>query len=374
MQRRQWLRRLAGWVAAGCSGSLFAQPGSDDEEVSPQRRLRFPRDHGAHLGTRIEWWYATGWLGTPEAPSHGFQLTFFRSGTGLGQQQSGRFVPRHLLFAHAAVTSLVERRHQHAQRLTRWNGQADAGAGVASVQDAALRLGHAADRAWTLTRQATHWQARLPTSDFALDLKLQRTQPLLLQGDQGYSRKGPDAGQASHYYSEPQLAVSGSLREQTSGPLLPVQGVAWLDHEWSQQILHPQAVGWDWVGMNLFDGGALTAFVLRRQDGSVLWGGGSFRAAGDKERSFTPDALRMRPGRRWMSPATGARYPMEWQLECPAGRFSVRSLLDAQELDSRQSIGTAYWEGLSELLDSSGKRVGLGYLEMTGYSGRLQMG
>ncbi|MCK7500986.1 MAG: hypothetical protein MZW92_70740 [Comamonadaceae bacterium] len=31
---------------------------------------------------------------------------------------------------------------------------------------------------------------------------------------------------------------------------------------------------------------------------------------------------------------------------------SVRALLDAQELDSRGSTGTVYWEGLSELLDA----------------------
>jgi predicted secreted hydrolase len=32
-----------------------------------------------------------------------------------------------------------------------------------------------------------------------------------------------------------------------------------------------------------------------------------------------------------------------------------------------------YWEGLSELLDDQGARVGLGYLEMTGYAAPLRM-
>jgi predicted secreted hydrolase len=49
----------------------------------------------------------------------------------------------------------------------------------------------------------------------------------------------------------------------------------------------------------------------------------------------------------------------------------VRALLDAQELDSRSSTGTVYWEGLSDLLDAEGQRVGRGYLEMTGYAQRL---
>jgi predicted secreted hydrolase len=48
-------------------------------------------------------------------------------------------------------------------------------------------------------------------------------------------------------------------------------------------------------------------------------------------------------------------------------------VVDNQELDSRGSTGAIYWEGLSELLDGNGKRVGRGYLEMTGYAGRLRM-
>ena len=186
-----------------------------------------------------------------------------------------------------------------------------------------------------------------------------------MQGDAGFSRKGPEASQASHYYSEPQLlarAADGS------------SGRAWLDHEWSEQILHPQAVGWDWIGINLFDGSALTAFVLRRRDGTALWAGGSFRAAGAAAQIFTPQQVTFSALRHWTSAASGASYPVHWRLETPAGRFEVRALMDAQELDSRASTGTIYWEGLSELLDASGQRVGLGYLEMTGYAAPIRIG
>ena len=51
----------------------------------------------------------------------------------------------------------------------------------------------------------------------------------------------------------------------------------------------------------------------------------------------------------------------------------VRALVDNQELDSRNSTGAIYWEGLSELLDSKGQRVGRGYLEMTGYAQPLKL-
>jgi len=113
--------------------------------------------------------------------------------------------------------------------------------------------------------------------------------------------------------------------------------------------------------------------VLRRRDGSALWAGGSWRAAGAAPAAFQPGQVRFTPGRAWASPATGARYPVEWQLDSPAGRHTVRALADAQELDSRGSTGTVYWEGLSELLDAQGRRVGLGYLEMTGYASALRL-
>ena len=210
-------------------------------------------------------------------------------------------------------------------------------------------------------------------------LEARAPQAWLLQGDRGFSRKGPDAAQSSFYVSQPQLQVSGTLG--LAGQRFQVSGSAWLDHEWSEALLHPEAEGWDWMGINLLDGGALTAFRLRRPDGSALWHGGSLRRPGQPDRIFGPDELRLTPGRRWTSPATGARYPVAWTLEWPEGtgsdrhtqRHTLRASLDAQELDSRGSTGNVYWEGLSELRDADGHLAGRGYLEMTGYTARLAL-
>ena len=368
--RRHWLKHLGavglGTGAAGAARSASDPPDAADNTVRRGRSLTFPRDHGAHLGTRTEWWYATGWLGTPAAPELGFQVTFFRSRTGLAADNPSRFAPRQLLFAHAAVTALGSQRHLHDERIVRWSGDQGSRTGRAATDDADVNIGP-----WRLHRDAAGWQVAVLARDFTLSLQLAPTQPLLLQGDAGFSRKGPQEAQASHYYSAAQLHTSGQV--VLAGAAMASPGRAWLDHEWSQEILHPEAVGWDWIGMNLFDGSALTAFVLRRQDGTTLWAGGSFRAAGGAGISFTPSQVTMSPGRRWRSPASNASYPVQWQVDTPAGRFKVQALMDAQELDSRASTGTIYWEGLSELLDSQGQRVGLGYLEMTGYAARLRM-
>ena len=380
--RRRWLQQAASLPVLGVTPTLgLAQTMSQSQPLPPAppgdrsalvrlgNPLRFPHDHGAHPDTRTEWWYLTGSLqgrasASSPAQTYGFQITFFRSRVDVAAHSASRFATRQLIFAHAAVTDLQRGELLHDQRIAR------AGWGLA---DAAEGDTHLTLRDWQLHRtgdvQRSTYRSRIPARAFQLDLNFTQTQPVLLQGQAGFSRKGPDPQQASHYYSHPHLAVDGSLR--LHGQTLNVQGRAWLDHEWSESIMHPEAVGWDWIGMNLQDGRALTAFRLRRQDGSTLWSGGSLRTPGQPARIFTFPEVRFTPGRTWLSPASGARYPVEWTVDTPAGRFQVRARLDAQELDSRGSTGSIYWEGLSELRDAQGAVVGGGYLEMTGYASAL---
>lgn len=328
--------------------------------------LVFPRDFGAHPDSRIEWWYVTGSLESA-ARLWGFQITFFRAATGIAS--SGRFAASQILFAHAALSDLEGARLRHDQRI----GRASAGNAEASLDDTALLL-----RGWQLDRASAPGLSRYrirAASDvggFRFDLALDATQPVLPQGEGGVSAKGANAAQSSRYYSEPQLSVRGSLSLDRSAPIA-VDGRAWLDHEWSDSLLDPSAVGWDWIGMNLDDGAALTAFRMRRADGSALWAGGSFRAAGGTPRDFAATDVSFVAGRRWTSPASKASYPVRWTIATPAGRFDVVALLDDQELDSRASTGAIYWEGLAQLLDASGRKVGRGYLEMTGYAARLNL-
>jgi predicted secreted hydrolase len=327
----------------------------------PERRLTFPADHGAHPELRTEWWYITGHAHAGER-SFGFQVTFFRTRVDATQGMQSRFAARQLLFAHAAITDVAGAKLWHDQRIARQGfGIAEAAQG-----EARLRL-----RDWSLVREDGRWHAVLPASGFALDLQCTATQPVLLQGRQGLSRKGPEAAQASYYYSEPQLAVRGRLSLQ--GRDFEVTGRAWMDHEWSEALMHPDAVGWDWIGMNLFDGSALTAFRLRRADGSTLWDGGSFRSAGGVLYVASPGETAFSPRRYWTSPASNARYPVEWLVRTPADIYTVRAVIPNQELDSRASTGAIYWEGLSDLFDSNGRLVGKGYLEMTGYASRLRL-
>ena len=355
-------------LAAGASG--LSVLGIDTAQALPPKALTFPRDRGSHPDFRTEWWYITGQAATSgvAAREFGFQLTFFRSRIDGTQAMASNFAAKQLMFAHAAITDVQGKKLWHDQRIAR-DGF---GIAVASQTDMSVKL-----RDWQLQviqaqpGQPNNYAAELPGNDFGIKLQFTETQPVLLQGNRGLSRKGPEEKQASYYYSQPQLATRGSL--QLQGKSFEVTGKAWLDHEWSEEILHASATGWDWIGMNLDDGSALTAFRLRNIDGGAVWDGGSFRAAGGTPYIFSRGEVIFKPVRFWKSPLSQATYPVEWIVRTPADFYTVKAVIDNQELDSRQSTGAIYWEGLSDLIDSNGKRVGRGYLEMTGYAQPLRM-
>ena len=351
--RRAWMLAAAAATAGHWSRDALALP---------PKQLQFPRDFGSHPDLRTEWWYITGHATSDKGRVFGFQVTFFRSRVEATQAMRSHFAAKQLVFAHTALTDLEGRSLLHDQRMARTAG----GQAFASETDTDLRL-----RNWSLVRRSGQYHALIAAEGFTLDLQFTPTQPVLLQGDKGLSRKGPEPAQASYYYSVPHLATQGRIVLQSRS--LAVKGTAWLDHEASDALMHPEAVGWDWIGMNLDDGTALTAFHLRRADGSTLWAGGSLRTAAGVLRVFQANEVRFEAESHWLSPHTQARYPTRWRVHTPAGSFTVQALLDDQELDSRNSTGAVYWEGLSDLLGAQGQRVGRGYLEMTGYAAPLKL-
>jgi predicted secreted hydrolase len=357
-------RRHAALGALAAAAPVWAKAERDLPRypvVAPGRPIRFPQDHGAHPDFRTEWWYVTGWLDGPGGRDLGFQVTFFRTRPETDQRNPSAFAPRQILFAHAALSDPATGRLSHDQRAAR----AGFGLAEARVGDADVRIDD-----WRLWRGADgQFHAQAVGAEFAFDLAFRPTQPPLLQGQGGYSRKGPQPDHASYYYSLPHLAVSGRLRQGRRWRA--VGGQAWMDREWSSSILAPGAVGWDWTGLNLDDGSALMAFQVRGKDGAALWAGGSLRGADGHLAAFAPGEVSFTPVRKWRSPRTGAVYPVETLLEVRlasgARRWRLKPLFDDQELDSRSAGGPVYWEGA---VTTAGGR---GYLELTGYAAALRL-
>jgi predicted secreted hydrolase len=358
----------AALAATACGGCLsaFAADSPNGEtaaysEVTPGYTLVFPKDYGSHPEFRTEWWYVTGWLHTQSGESLGFQITFFRTKPHINEANPSSFTPRQLLIAHCAISDPRRGRLWQDQRIRR------AGLGLAEAMtgDTQVWIDD-----WVLQRKAGTYTAKIDAENFGLDLKLSPTQPELLNGNSGLSRKGPAHQQASYYYSLPHVQVAGMISRQ--GSAVAVSGDAWLDHEWSSEYLDSQAVGWDWIGINMDDGAALMAFRIRAAHGDTRWAGGTLRSADGSVQILEPKDLDFRAARQWVSPRTGTSYPVQWLVRAGSREFELEPLLDDQENDTRLSTGAIYWEGAVRAYQQR-RLVGHGYLELTGYGERLQL-
>ncbi len=371
LARRRKGRRVLGWLSVGTlavSTAFAAVP--EFAAVTPDHAIALPQDSGAHAGFRTEWWYATGWLTTPDNRPLGFQITFFRSATGHDDADPSAFAPAQLIIAHAALSDPALGHLAHDQRIARQGF----GLAYAKPANTDVKLD-----AWKMIRAADgHYDVSVDANGFSLHLVLTPTQAPLIQGERGYSRKGPRPEQASYYYSEPQLRVTGSVvRPVAAGNVshgeTAVTGMAWLDHEWSSTLLDADAVGWDWLGANLHDGSALMAFKVRSRDGHAVWTHAVLRKPDGKVTTFGAREVDFTPLRTWRSPRTNTSYPVSMTVKTGALKWRLDPLMDDQELDSRQSTGTMYWEGAVRV-SRAGVEVGRAYLELTGYAKAVRLG
>ena len=323
MRRRAFLGGMSALPLLSWAQETVSYP-----QVRPGKTFTFPRDHGAHPDFRVEWWYVTGWLDGPL----GFQITFFRARPGEESNNPSSFNPRQIILAHAAIADPTRGRLLTDQRAAR--------AGLSLAHAELDRTGVWVDD-WRLELEGDRYQARIAGRDIDLDLTLHASSAPVLQGDGGFSRKGHRAEEASYYYSRPHLQTVGTVNGRK------VTGSAWLDHDWSSAYLAPEAAGWDWCGINLFDGGSFMAFQMRDKKGGVHYAapGTSFKVL-----------------RTWQSPRTGVEYPVSMQVN----DLRLEPLMDDQEFDARAATGTIYWEGAVTAYKGD-SAVGRGYLELTGY-------
>jgi predicted secreted hydrolase len=301
--------------------------------VTP-RALVFPRDFGAHPDFRTEWWYVTGWLDG----QMGFQITFFRARPEDQSDNPSTFAPRQVLFAHAALADPKRGRLLHDQVAAR----AGHSLAEAEIHRTAVWIDD-----WSLWGEGRQYRARIAAREFDFDFAFSAKDKPVLQGAQGFSRKGHRPQEASYYYSQPQLDVAGSVNGRK------VTGTAWLDHEWSSAYLAPEAAGWDWTGINLFNGRSMMAFQMRAKAGGI---------------HYAPPGVTFKPLRAWKSPRTGVEYPVSVQVN----DLRLEPLMDDQELDARASVGTVYWEGAVRAF-AGNSEVGRGYLELTGYGKPMKL-
>jgi predicted secreted hydrolase len=327
--------------------------------------IQFPQDQGPHNDFQSEWWYYTGNLGGPGGRHFGFQLTFFRRALLPPDQVPERgsdLAANQVYMAHFAMTDVSGKRFQAFERLARGAG------GLSGAQAAPY---HVWLEDWSVSEVAANtYQVHAAMDGLGLDLTLHDEKGPVLQGDQGYSRKGPQPGQASYYYSQTRLKTSGSLT--ISGDHYAVSGLSWMDHEYSTSALAQDQVGWDWFALQLDSGSELMVYQLRKVDGSIdPFSSGTLVNPDGSTQLLDQTDYTIQVEGTWKSPHSQAVYPSRWHLTVPeAGlELDIEPYLADQELN----LSYTYWEGAVKFSgEQNGKPVqGNGYIELTGYAGSM---
>jgi len=325
------------------------------------RDFEFPADHGAHDGFRTEWWYFTGNLRAADGRTLGYQLTLFRNALAPARPEGGSALrAQHVWMAHFALSDDRRGRFRFAERLAR------EALGLAGASNAPFRVWVEGWEAASTGDRFAPLRLRAAAEAMALDLRLEAGKPPVLQGERGLSRKGPEPGSASFYYSLTRLPTRGTV--ELEGERFAVEGLSWMDREWSTSALGPGLAGWDWLALHLDDGRDLMLYRLRRRDGSAdPWSAGALVAPDGAARPLAASDFRLEPLGAWVSPR-GGTYPAGFRIEIPSAglRLEARPRVADQELATL----VRYWEGAVAVTgtDPRGPVAGGGFLEMTGYA------
>jgi len=345
---------LTSWAQA--SGEFrLAQPGWD---------YVFPRDHAAHPEFKTEWWYYTGHLTSNQGEQFSYQLTFFRVGVRQPDPEArSAWALSTLYFGHLALTDIGGRTFTFHEKV---------GRGALGLSGAETQRYRVWIEDWQAELVGKAHHLRAGAGDLALDLHLRPEKPPVIHGTDGVSQKAAGEGFASHYYSLTRLATQGQVTFQ--GRTLPVQGLSWMDHEFSSSQLAPDQTGWDWFSLQLDDGHDLMLYVMRRQDGTLdPFSSGTLVDPQGQCRHLELADFTITPLNTWKSPQSGAVYPSGWKITLPGYDLEVQPTLQDQELITTRSTQVTYWEGSVRVEGRShGNTVrGQGYVELTGYAGAL---
>jgi predicted secreted hydrolase len=358
-RRRVYALMIVFWLLAPTTRA--ATP--DYLQALAPREWSFPKDHGRHDGFKTEWWYFTGNLREKSTGRRfGYQLTFFRTAfTPNPVTRPSPWAMTDLYLAHAAISDIGANNFLYTDRMSR--GRATLAAAATDSLDVYLK----------------NWSAKLENETislvsnddrFSINLSATATAPIL-QGPGGRNAKGRDVAQASYYYSMIRLPTSGTLN--VAGRAFDVEGLSWMDHEFSSNALADNRSGWDWLALTLHDGSTLMIYRLRDKQGGTDYLSGTAVSVTSQIRYLSANEIDLQSANPWKSPASGAEYPQQWTIKIPGhSPLTVRTLLRNQELKTPASTEVTYYEGAVEVRDASGAPAGEGYLEMTGYAESLR--
>jgi len=355
----------------------FAVPGRGKGEgdfayqlALPGRKLSFPADHYSHPHFKTEWWYYTGHFQTGSGRPYGYQVTFFRFGLRDRQNEEKKDQPivfTDLYMAHFALSDIHAKKFLFRERINRGYG---------------AKAGAATDRYlvwnedWKVEGDARQHVIQVNDRGTKLGLRLTAMKPPALHGQNGLSQKAEGEGHASYYYSLTRMKTEGEI--EIAGQKEKVQGLSWMDHEFGSNQLREDQVGWDWFSIQLDNQTELMLYLIRRKDGSPgPYSSGTLVNADGTTKHLKLMDFHVQPLEKWKSAKSGATYPMKWKVTIPAEgiELDIAPAFSDQELITNRSTRVTYWEGAVGIKArfKQSSVTGEGYVEMTGYAGKLNM-
>ena len=353
-------------AAVGFAAPALAQSTMSYQQAVPPYVFAFPRDHAAHPDYRTEWWYYTGHLNSG-GKSFGYELTFFRVGINPALRTSpSRWALHTLYFAHFAVTDEKGNRFFHQENIGR------PALDMAGAREDRYRVWIGDWSAELLDSTIHHLRAVMTGGSISLALRPEK--PPVIHGHDGVSQKSEGIGRASHYYSLTRMATKGTLI--LDGKSFKVDGVSWMDHEFGSNQLTQDQQGWDWFSVQLDNRRELMLYVMRKKDGSIEpTSSGTIVDADGSWRHLPLEAFQITGTGTWRSPHSKGVYPSGWEISVPSEQIKLRltPTVQDQEIGANSLIGVIYWEGsvAIEGTDRGQPVKGNGYVELTGYAGRV---
>ncbi|WP_457629932.1 lipocalin-like domain-containing protein [Oceanithermus sp.] len=267
----------------------------------------------------VEWWYVSAYLPEDELAFHWAFFKYYvpERYRVLGLPARSVF-PYPFASAHLAVTDLAADRFAFEEKH-------DFPGVSAVIEGHPLRLEL---EGWTFAETPGGFE--LNAGPLRLTLKPEKPAVVHPPGWSGDERVG-----RMYYVSYTRVALSGTIYGR------PVQGVAWIDHQWGDQMSGATAL-WDWYGLHLSNGDDLMLYRIRDAAGNLV------KLQGSK---ITKDGrvyplldLRMSPFLEWTSPRTGFTYNVAWRISGRGWSLDVRPKRLEQEIFS-PDVPVAYWEG-----------------------------
>ena len=346
------------------SNTLGSADTTGFEKAVNERKFVFPFDNGAHHSFRTEWWYFTGNLSTKEGKNFGYQFTIFRNAISpLKQDTASAWRSSQVYMGHFTLTDIDNDKFYFFERFSRDGNK------LAGVEANPFKL-WIEDWTVTETRKGNHEFPDVTLSakdkDISVEFNLELLKSVILQGENGLSKKSNDFGNASYYYSATKIKTSGKIN--VKGKEYSVDGFSWLDREWSTSALSQNQKGWDWFSLQLDNNTELMYYQLRNKDGSVdASSKGSIVLPDGVKENLKPKDVILKPTGEWKN-NIGKVYPSGWKLSIPSRNIELTVIpaIKNQELD----VTVKYWEG-SVVINGNylGKNVnGKGYVELTGYA------